>query len=239
MKYIYGPVQSRRLGHSLGITLTPYKTCNFNCVYCQLGRSINIAKERREYISIQEILNEIKLWLKENAEKAKELDYITLSGSGEPTLNIKTGELISQIKNITAIPVAVITNASLMNIAEVRHELLNVDLIVPSLDAATDEIFAKIDRPAQDIKIDDIINGLIDLRKEFRGKLWLEVMLVKGFNDNLSHIRKLKEIIEKINPDKIQLNSPVRTTAEENIRAVDKKRLEEIRQVLGEKCEIL
>jgi wyosine [tRNA(Phe)-imidazoG37] synthetase (radical SAM superfamily) len=239
MKYIYGPLKSRRLGLSLGITLTPYKICSFNCVYCQLGKTINTTSERREYIPIQEIINELKLWLQNNILEAKDLNYITLSGSGEPTLNIKIGQLILDIKKITAVPVAVITNASLLNVALVRQALSCADLVIPSLDAVSPEIFTKVDRPAEDIKIEDIINGLIGLRKEFKGKIWLEVMLVKGINDNLAHIRKLKDIIDKINPEKIQLNSPVRATAEDNILATDKKKLEKIKEILGEKCEII
>jgi len=239
MKYIYGPVKSRRLGLSLGITLTPYKVCSFNCVYCQLGKAIGTTSERREYIPIQEIINELKPWLKNNSQEAKDLNYITLSGSGEPTLNIKIGHLIAEIKKITAVPVAVITNASLANVTEVRHALLEADLIIPSLDAVTPEIFTKVDRPKEGINIEEIINGLMSLRKEFKGKIWIEVMLVKGINDNLVQIKKLKEIIDKINPDKIQLNSPVRTTAEENILAVDRKRLEKFKEVLGDKCEII
>ena len=239
MKYIYGPVKSRRLGWSLGITLTPYKICSFNCVYCQLGETTEKTIERKEYIPVQEIINELKLWLENNSLEAKNLNYITLSGAGEPTLNIKIDQLVMQIKKITAIPVAVITNASLLNEVSVRQALRAADLIVPSLDAGSLEVFAKIDRPEENIKIEDIIKGLIELRKEFQGKIWLEVMLVKGINDNLAQLRKLKDIIDKINPDKIHLNSPVRTTAEKNILAVDRKKLEKIKEILGEKCEII
>lgn len=238
MKYIYGPVKSRRLGLSLGIILTPYKICSFNCVYCQLGNSAGTTAERREYISIQEIISELKLWMQNNSQQAKSLDYITFSGSGEPTLNIKIEQLIAEIKQITDVPIAVITNASLFGIASVRQSLLAADLIVPSLDAVTTEVFQKVDRPAGDIAIGQIINGLIELRKEFKGKIWLEIMLVKGINDDLSHLRSLKEIVDKIKPDKIQLNSPVRSTAEDNILPTDKKKLEKFKEILGEKCEI-
>jgi wyosine [tRNA(Phe)-imidazoG37] synthetase (radical SAM superfamily) len=239
MKYIYGPVKSRRLGLSLGITLTPYKICSFNCVYCQLGETTEKTIERKEYIPIQEIINELKLWLQNYSLEAKNLNYITLSGAGEPTLNIKIDQLIAQIKKITAIPVAVITNASLLNVVLVRQALLGTDLIVPSLDAATPEVFEKIDQPKEDIKIEDVINGLIELRKEFKGKIWLEVMLVKSINDDLVHIRKLKDMIDRVRPEKIHLNSPVRITSEKNILAVDKKKLQKIREILGDKCEII
>ena len=239
MKYIYGPVKSRRLGFSLGITLTPYKICSFNCVYCQLGKTINTTNERREYIPVQEIINELKPWLQNNILEAGDLNYITFSGSGEPTLNIKIGQLILDIKRITAVPVAVITNASLLNVALVRQALSCADLIIPSLDAATHKIFTKIDRPKEGISVEDIISGLMAFRKEFKGKIWLEVMLIKGINDDLAHARKLKDIIDKISPDKIQLNSPVRTTAEDNILAADKKKLQKFKEILGDKCEFI
>lgn len=239
MKYIYGPVESRRLGLSLGITLTPYKICSFNCVYCQLGRTKELTTERKEYLKIEDIINELKSWLTNNQEEAKKINYVTISGSGEPTLNIKMGDLIQEIKKITDIPVAVITNASLLGNIEVRQQLIMADLLVPSLDAATIEVLREIDRPHRDIKLEDVINGLISLRKESRAKVWLEIMLIKGVNDSLEHIRKLKEVIDKINPHKIQLNSPVRTTAEPNIFAVGKNKLEKIKEILGDKCEII
>lgn len=239
MKYIYGPLRSRRLGFSLGVTLTPYKICTFNCLYCQLGRTINTTSQRREYIPIPEIIKELKLWFTHNPEEARNLNYITLSGCGEPTLNIKIGELIAELKKITPLPVAVITNASLLNEASVREALSGADLIIPSLDAVTPELFTKVDRPKEGINVEGIISGLIALRREFKGKIWLEVMVLKGINDALAHARKLKDIIEQINPDKVQLNSPVRATAEDNIVAADKKRLQRFKEILGDKCEII
>jgi wyosine [tRNA(Phe)-imidazoG37] synthetase (radical SAM superfamily) len=239
MRYIYGPVKSRRLGSSLGITLTPQKTCDFDCVYCQLGRTSEKTLERKEYIRIDEIYNELLSWFKNNPQEASKPQYITISGSGEPTLNIKTGELISRIKKLTPIPICVITNSSLLGESQVRQELLGADLIIPSLDAAEPSVFEEIDRPISEIKIEQVIEGLIELRREYKGKIWLEVMLVKGLNDDYRHIERLKEVIEKIKPDKIQLNSPVRTTAEEKIVAVAMKKMEKIKEILGEKCEIL
>lgn len=239
MKYIYGPVKSRRLGLSLGVSLTPYKLCTFDCVYCQLGRSTEKSIARKEYVSIQEILDELKAWLANNPGEAKGLNYVTLSGSGEPTLNIKAGELISQIKSITPVPLAVLTNSSLLSDPGLRRELLPADLIVPSLDAATAEVFARIDRPSEGISIEKIISALVSLRQEFRGKIWLEAMLVRGINDDLRQIKKMKEATDAINPDKITLNSPVRSTAEPGIFAVDKSKLKKIRDIFGDKCEII
>jgi wyosine [tRNA(Phe)-imidazoG37] synthetase (radical SAM superfamily) len=239
MKYIYGPVQSRRLGLSLGLSLTPYKTCSFDCVYCQLGKTINFSVRQQEYIPVKEILDELKSWLQNNPQEAQKLNYISFSGAGEPTLNIKFGELAVEIKRLVSVPIAVITNASLLKIPSVRQALSAVDLIVPSLDAVNPDIFQKIDRPHAGIKVEDVIEGLVSLRKEFRGKIWLEVMLVKGINDDLRHIKKLKEVIDRINPDKIQINSPVRTTTEPDALPVDKNKLEKIKEILGEKAQIL
>ncbi|MFH1458599.1 MAG: radical SAM protein [Candidatus Omnitrophota bacterium] len=239
MKYIYGPVESRRLGLSLGVSLTPYKICNFDCIYCQLGKTIGCTLERKEYIKVADIFLELKDWLQNNPQEAKRLNTITLSGSGEPTLNTGIGEFISRVKEITSVPVAVITNASLLNLKEVRQALWSADLIVPSLDAVTLEIFQQMNRPVAQIQPDQIIEGLSNLRKEFRGKIWLEVMVVRGVNDHLEHIRKLKDIAEKINPDKIQINSPVRKTSEQRIFPADKRKLNKIKEILGDKCEVI
>jgi len=239
MKYIYGPVKSRRLGLSLGLTITPHKTCSFNCVYCQLGATAVTICERKEFFPTQEIIDELRGWLEHNAQEALQLNYITLSGAGEPTLNSNIGTLVAEIKRLTNIPLALITNASFLSDKNLRSQLLGLDLIVPSLDAPTDKVFQRIDRPHPGVSLEAIIQGLIDLRKEFSGKIWLEVMLVKGFNDDLRYIKRLKEIIERINPDKIQLNSPVRSTAEPGIIAVDKSKLKKIKDILGEKAEII
>lgn len=239
MKYIYGPVNSRRLGLSLGISLTPYKICSFDCIYCQLGQTTHKTSQRREYIHIADILSEFKLWLANNSSKIKKLNYITFSGAGEPTSNIKIGRLIREIKRITNVPIAVLTNSSHLNDPLVRRSLVDADLIVPSLDAVTQSIFEKIDLPAKGIKIEDIINGLINLRKEFSGKIWIEIMLIKGVNDDLRHIKKLKGVIDRIHPDKIQLNSPVRSLPHQNVSAIDKRKLKRIRQILGNRAKIV
>jgi len=238
MKYIYGPVNSRRIGKSLGISLTDFKTCNFDCVYCQLGRTKTRYLQRKEYVKIEEICAEFLSWLENNPGPAKELDYITLSGTGEPLLNIRIDELISRIKRASSVPVCVITNSSLLSSSEARQQLARADLIIPSLDAVTQEIFQAVDRPDTTIKVGDIISGLIELRKEFKGKIWLEVMLIKGVNDSPAHIRGLKEAIGQIKPDKIQLNSPARNTAETDVFPVDPERLKQIQDILGGNCEV-
>lgn len=236
MRYVYGPLKSRRLGFSLGLSLTPHKICDFDCIYCRLGKTNDFTRERKEYIKTEEILSELQSWLQNNPQDAKNLDYLTICGSGEPTLNIGIGGVIREIKRITASAVAVITNASLFSDKEVRSSLLDAALIAPSLDTVVPEVFSKINRPYQEIKIEEIIDGLLNLRKEYRGKIWLEVMLVQGVNDDMRQIKKLKEVIDRINPDKIHLNSPAAGT---DVLPVDKNKLKKIKEIIGDKCEIV
>ena len=233
--HIYGPVPSRRLGFSLGIDIIPFKTCSFNCIYCQLGPTSKKTIKRKGYFPSPEILSQIKKVLK----SGQRIDYITFSGSGEPTLNSAIGILIREIKKITSIPVAVLTNSSLFTRNSVRKALRASDLVVPSLDAATQEIFDKINRPHPSLKIEKIIEGLKEFHREFKGSIWLEIMLAKGVNDSPSHIKKLKEVISEINPDKVQLNTVIRPPAEKFASPLNLKKLERIKNILGEKCEII
>jgi len=239
MKYIYGPIKSRRLGLSLGLSLSKDKVCDLDCIYCQWGSVSKTFSERKEYVSLDQIISELELWIKNNPVTYKELKFVTLAGFGEPTLNTCIKELIERVKKMTGLKIAVITNSTLLGNSSVRQELLKADLVVPSLDAVSQEIFQKIDRPDPSIKLNEIIEGLVAFRKEFKGIIWLEVMLVKGLNDSKEHIEKLKEVIWRIGPDKIQLNSPVRTPAEMNVLCVERKRLEEIKEILGNRAEII
>lgn len=239
MKYLYGPVQSRRLGLSLGITLTPRKVCSFDCIYCQLGKTTAQTQSRKSYLDINDIISELKEFLKSPDFAAHPPCYISLSGFGEPTLHRDIAKLIGEIKKLTSIPVALITNASLFSDVSVRREVSEADLLIPSLDAVSQDIFEQIDRPLPEIKIEEVIEGLIALRKEFKGKIFLEIMLIQDINDRLTYAYKFKEVIEKINPDKIQLNVPVRSTAENWVKPPDRERLIEIKNILGQKCEVI
>jgi len=239
MKYIYGPVHSRRLGLSLGLSLTPHKTCNFDCVYCQLGSTSALQTERKEYVPVKQVYDELREWLTANACISKQLAYITISGCGEPTLNTGIGPLITMIKTTVPIQVAVITNASTFVSADVRNAVSGADLIVPSLDAADAATFSAINKPHGSISLDNIVEGLVSLRNEYKGAFWLEIMVVKGINDSLEQARLLKAQIDRIRPDKVQINSPVRSTAEKNVLAADPERLQEIKQIFGEKAEIV
>jgi wyosine [tRNA(Phe)-imidazoG37] synthetase (radical SAM superfamily) len=233
--HVYGPVPSRRLGFSLGVDIIPFKTCSFNCVYCQLGRTPRKSIRRKKYFSLPEILSQIR----RKISSRQRIDYITFSGSGEPTLNTALGKLIREIKKMTSIPVAVLTNSSLLTQKSVRRALMAADVVAPSLDAASAEILARVNRPHPSLKINKIIEGLVKFRREFKGSIWLEVMLLKGVNDSPSHIKKLKEAAARIKPDKVQLNTVVRPPAEKFARALGFKELEKIKKFLGKNSEII
>jgi len=233
--HIYGPVPSRRLGLSLGVDIIPFKVCSLDCVYCQLGPTTKKTVQPKEYFSEQEILDQIK----KKIESSSRIDYITFSGSGEPTLNSHIGDLIKKIKKITDIPVAVLTNSTLLSRKEVRGALKQADLVVPSLDGATQEVFEKINRPHAALKTENIIEGLRQFRKEFKGKLWLEVILVRGMNDSESHLKALKKAIHEIKPDRVQLNTVIRPPSEKFAKPLSKKEMEKIRDFIGNNCEIV
>jgi wyosine [tRNA(Phe)-imidazoG37] synthetase (radical SAM superfamily) len=235
-KYIFGPVPSRRLGRSLGIDLVPYKTCTFDCIYCDLGRTTHKTISRQPFVSPEDIQGELKL---HSSVLEKKPNFITLSGSGEPTLNTNIGEIIRRIKQITSIPIAILTNSSLLSSKEVRRDLSEVDLVLPSLDAITPALFEYINRPAPSLKIEEIISGLIQFRSQYRGQIWLEILFCRGFNDGKEEIEKLKEVIERIEPDRVQLNTPVRPPAEDFAFPLTLGQLEKIRERLGDKAEII
>jgi wyosine [tRNA(Phe)-imidazoG37] synthetase (radical SAM superfamily) len=239
MKYIYGPVKSRRLGLSLGLNLSRDKICDLDCVYCQWGSVGKTFLERKEYARAADVIVELKSWFRNNPQQGAALKFATFSGLGEPTLNTCIGELIDEVRKITGLKIAVITNSTLLGNFLVRQSILKADLIVPSLDAVDPEIFKQIDRPHAGVKLNEIIEGLMALRKEFSGLIWLEVMFVAGINDQPAHIQELKKVIKRINPDKIQINSPVRSTAEKNVFPVERSKLEKIKEIFGAKAEII
>lgn len=233
--HVYGPVPSRRLGFSLGIDILPFKTCSLDCIYCQLGPTKNKIIRRQKYFSGKIILGQIKKAI----DSGQRIDAITFSGSGEPTLNADIGKLILEIKKIISIPVVVLTNSTLFTRKAVRDALSATDLVIPSLDAATQEVFERINRPYPSLEIHNIIEGLKNFRQEFRGKIWLEVLLVKGLNDSPSHLQSLKKAIAEINPDRIQLNTVVRPPAVASAHPLSPAALEKIRKFLGKKAEVI
>ncbi len=228
-KYLYGPVPSRRLGFSLGVDLVPFKTCSLDCVYCQLGRTTNLTIDRKEYSPTAEIIDELNQYLKSSPS----LDFITFSGSGEPTLHSRLGEMIGLVKeNYPQYKVAVLTNGTLFCRGEVREEVKRADLLVPSLDAVSEPVFKRLNGPHHGLNLEEIISGLIQLRSEFEGEIWLEVFIVPNLNDSETELQVLKEAIERINPDKVQLNTLDRPGAESWVVAARKERLEKIASYL-------
>lgn len=224
-KHLFGPVPSRRLGMSLGVDLVPHKVCSLNCIYCECGATTELTTERKEYVSYDEIISELNDFFVHNNNP----DYITFSGAGEPTLNVHIGKVIQYIKSkFPKIPLAVLTNGSLLNDSALRKELLQADLVLPSLDASTKAAFKKTDRPSNLIKIEDYIQGLIDFRNEFKGIVWLEIMILPGFNDDMENLTSLKQAILKIKPDKVQLNTLDRPGVIDHIRAASRIELQNI-----------
>ncbi|MBN1327457.1 MAG: radical SAM protein [Candidatus Cloacimonetes bacterium] len=225
MKYLFGPVPSRRLGISLGVDLVPHKVCSLNCIYCEVGRTTNLTIERKEYVPIDEVLEELNDYLAQKPD----LDFVTFSGQGEPTLNSGLGKIINFIKdNYPQYQIAVITNGTLFWDSQVREDVLRADVLLPSLDAVSKMTFLKLNRPDKELKIDQIIQGLIELRKEFTGKIYLEIFFVPQMNDTESELAKLKEIAGKIKPELIQLNTLDRPGTESRVKPLSRKRLEEI-----------
>lgn len=210
-KHIFGPVPSRRLGRSLGIDLVPFKTCSYDCIYCQLGRTTVKTLERKEYVPVANVLSELDRKLTDGVSA----DYITLSGSGEPTLHSRLGELIAGVKQRTGIPLAVLTNGSLLWDPSVRRGLGEADVIIPSLDAGDELLFQQVNRPHPDLRLEQIVEGLRALRKEFSGQIWLEVFLLGGLTAVEAEVEKIARIAEEVSPDKVQLNTVARPPAEE------------------------
>jgi len=222
MGYIFGPVPSRRLGRSLGIDLVPFKTCTYDCIYCQLGRTSCQTLERREWVPLDDVLAELKEKL------ALRPDYVTLSGSGEPTLFSRLGELIDRIRSMTDTPLAVLTNGSLLWQEETRRQLAAAHLVIPSLDAGDSAMFKAVNRPHAGISFEQMLEGLITFREQYSGAYWLEVFLVAGYTAVESEVRKIVDCAARIKPDRVQLNTVTRPPAEDYAVMVDHGRMAEL-----------
>jgi wyosine [tRNA(Phe)-imidazoG37] synthetase (radical SAM superfamily) len=234
-KYIFGPVPSRRLGLSLGVDIVPFKTCTQNCVYCQLGRNALTTRERKAYVPIGDVLAEIK----DAIRLGLKADHITISGSGEPTLNSDLGRLIDGIRALTSIPVAIITNGTMLGDAAVRADCAKADVVLPSLDAGDEATFQVINKPHESISLQNLVDGISSFRSEYKGRIWLEVFIVEGDNTSDDQIRRMRQLIDCINPDRVHLNTAVRPTAERGVMAATPARLAEIARALGSKAEVI
>ncbi len=224
-KYLFGPVPSRRLGVSLGVDLVPKKVCSIDCVYCEVGRTTKLSLTRENYISSDKIKTELEHYFKNNPQP----DYITITASGEPTLNSNLGEIIRFVKQTKPeVSVALITNGTLLHDSKVREAIKDVDLVLPSLDAATEEVFRRINRPHKDLDFEQYIQGLIDFGKEFTGKIWLEVFILPGYNDSERELSELKKLILKIRHDSVQLNTLDRPGTVANLRGATQDELQQV-----------
>ncbi len=233
--HIYGPVPSRRLGFSLGVDLVPAKICSYDCIYCQISPTSRTITARKPYIPARTIIDELIAFLQTHAAP----DYITLGGSGEPTLNSDIGRIIEEIKAQTPVPVAVLTNGSFLGDPAVRDDLRHADVVLPSFDVCDPEMFARINRPHADIGFTEMAKGLIGFSQSYPGRIWLEIFFIEGINTTDAHARSFAQWIEKIRPDKVHLNTAVRPTAEKDVAAVSFSDLERIRDLLGPGAEII
>jgi len=228
-KYIFGPIPSRRMGLSLGISPIPKKYCNYSCTYCQLGRTDHLINKRDEYFKLEDIIEEFKQYLNE----FNNFDVVTVVGEGEPTLYSKLGELITELKKLTDKPVAVITNSALMSDPDVREDLKKADIVLPSLDAHNEDLFRKINRAPRSIKLAAIIDGLRIFSMEYTGQLWLEIMIMKGINDTALDFKEYKKILDTLTYDRVYINSPVRPPAEDYVTEPSKEALMDAEKILG------
>ncbi len=244
MELFYGPVLSRRFGYSLGIDIIPYKVCSYDCIYCQLGSTTKKTVDRKSYIKLD--MDQFEKDLTRIIDNNERIDYVTFSGSGEPTLNIDMGKLIRKVKKTTGIPVAVLTNGSLLHRADVLKDIIEADLIKVSMDAPDQKIFEVINKPYPGLHFADLSRGLNMLMKNYRGRIWLEIMMIKGINDSLEAaydfealLKSLQKEYIKADLENIHLNTPIRPTETGGLGIPDSKRLEEFRKMLGKKAVII
>ena len=233
--HVFGPVRSRRLGASLGVDCIPFKTCNYDCIYCELGSTHQTINAINNEIPVSVILDEIKIRLTEIPRP----DYMTIAGSGEPTLYGALGELLAGIKALTDVPVALLTNGSLFFKEEIRDAAAQADLVIPSLDAGNDKTFASVNRPHPEIRFLEMVEGLCRFRETFQGSMWLEILLVEGINTSDSDLADIKKWAKQIDPDVIHLNTVDRYPAEVYARRVDSAHMKSIADYLGHHTKIV
>jgi len=233
--FVYGPVPSRRLGASLGVDVVPMKVCCYDCLYCQLGPTRELTQERREFFPVGEVLADVErrlhLW--------PPPDVVTVAGSGEPTLYSSLGALLEGLKTLTAIPIALLTNGALFHRADVRREARAADLVLPSLDAGDDATFALVNRPAPELSLGQVVDGLARFRGEYPGKIWLEVMVLAGVTDTVERLAPIARLACRLAPDRIQLNTPVRPTFDERAAPVPPERLAELCSIFDPTAEVV
>lgn len=235
MEHVFGPVPSRRLGFSLGVDIIPPKYCSYDCIYCQIGKTTDKEILRRSFYDPQVVTGQVI----DTVSTGKTIDIITFSGSGEPTLNSDLGVMIRELKKSVSIPVAVITNGSLLWDEDVRRDLAEADIVLPSLDAVSEDVFQRINRPYPSLTVKKILDGLTIFRKEYSKKIWLEIMLIRNVNDDPDELKKMAQIVATLNVDKIQLNTVTRPPSEETAGRLGENELTAICGLFGPACEVI
>ncbi len=234
-RFLFGPVPSRRLGRSLGVDLTPHKTCSLDCVFCQLGRTTHKTLDREEYVPVQEVKSELAAWVEEGGRT----DYITLSGSGEPTLHSRFGEVLKMIRQETPFPAVLLTNGTLFWMPAVRKAACHADVAKLSLSVWDQSSFELINRPHRDLDLKRVIEGQHAFREEFQGKLWIEVFLVRGMHSVPRDLERIAALAEAIGPDEIHLNTAVRPPAEEFALPFSRKEMEAVADLFHPTAKII
>ena len=234
-KYLFGPVPSRRFGRSLGVDLSCFKTCSLDCVFCQLGRTTEKTVERKEYVPIEEVLSELDNWLKTDGKA----DYITLSGSGEPTLHSRFGEVLSFVGKNSAIPSVLLTNGTMLHLPEVRDAASLADIVKISLSAWDQASYEWVNRPHTQLRFDQLIEGQKAFRAQVKGELWMEVFLVGGINSFSGDVSKIACLAKEIGPGRIQLNTAIRPPAEDFVTPLSKERMEALSLMFQPAAEVI
>jgi len=235
----YGPVLSRRFGYSLGIDLVPFKICTYDCIYCQLGPTTFKTAKRSDYLNLGPEI--FKRLLEERIENSNRIDYVTFSGSGEPTLNSRIKEYIDSAKHLSDIPVLLLTGGGLLSSKSVIDDIKEADVIKVSLDAPNERLFKKINRPSKEISFKKILKGLENIGRYFKGQVWIEIMLLKGINDSNETITEFAKVIDDYGGsfEKIHINTPTRYPGTRDLKIPDSGKLEELRKLLGSKASII
>jgi wyosine [tRNA(Phe)-imidazoG37] synthetase (radical SAM superfamily) len=226
--YTYGPVPSRRLGSSLGVSPIPPKTCSYSCIYCQLGRTDHLRIQRESFFPREDMLAEII----GSAQTARP-DYVTFVGDGEPALYSDLGRLIGETGAKLKLPTVVITNGSLLYREDVREDLKKADIVIPTLDAGNEKTFRTVNRPHRGIAFDAMLRGQIEFRREYTGQIWLEVMLVKGINDTEEQLDSIMRAVDRIKPDRIYILTPTRPPAEPWVKRSDPETILKAQEIIG------
>jgi wyosine [tRNA(Phe)-imidazoG37] synthetase (radical SAM superfamily) len=234
-RHLFGPVPSRRFGRSLGIDLVPYKTCSFDCIFCQLGHTTNKTIDRREYVPVGEVISEVHDWL----EKDGKADFITFSGSGEPTLNSQIGRVIEAARSISKIPVAVLTNGTTLNVPSIRADIAKAHIVKISLSAWNQSSLEQINRPYQSVNMKEIIESFSTFRNEFEGELWIEVFLVPDINTGPEYVSQIAALVKTICPSRIQINTAVRPPTEDYVLTMPWEEMKKLAKLFTPPAEVI